>query len=201
MDKQEFLSELRRRLAWLPASETEGPIAFYAEGIDDRVEDGMSEREAVAALGGLEEIVREIERTIPVGTLVRERVRSSREGRGGLWTLLVVLGFPLWLPLLIAAGAVALSVYIVLWAVIVSLYAVLFALAVTGLTLLVYGLVRCFQLGLYPSLMVFGLGFFSLGLGILLFRPCTLLVKALLRLTKRFGPWLKGLIGKGGRKA
>ena len=51
MNKTEFLDALRHALGKLPSYEVEQSIAFYAEMIDDRIEDGMSEQEAVAALG------------------------------------------------------------------------------------------------------------------------------------------------------
>ena len=48
MNKTEFLDALRHALGKLPSYEVEQSIAFYAEMIDDRIEDGMSEQEAVA---------------------------------------------------------------------------------------------------------------------------------------------------------
>ena len=46
--------------------------------------------------------------------------------------LLLILGFPLWLPLLIAAFAIAFSLYAVLWAVTISLFAVFASLVISG---------------------------------------------------------------------
>ena len=201
MDKETFLHQLQRRLAYLPISETAKPIAFYAECIDDRMEDGMTEEEAVAALGSLDEIVREIEGSLPLGTVVRERVRADQAKRGGGWILLAVLGSPIWVPLLIAALAVVLGVYIALWGCLIGVYAVWGTLAFTGVVLLVYGAARCFTLGLYASFMVFGLACILLGGFLLLWRPCLSLAKLLWRLTRRFGRWLKTRILKGGRKA
>ena len=51
MRKQEFLDRLERLLACLPADQVAESKAFYAEVIDDRMEDGMTEEEAVAAMG------------------------------------------------------------------------------------------------------------------------------------------------------
>ena len=56
MNKTEFLDALRHALGKLPSYEVEQSIAFYAEMIDDRIEDGMSEQEAVAALGSVHAI-------------------------------------------------------------------------------------------------------------------------------------------------
>ena len=50
MTKKEFLARLRRGLAQLPPEEREERLAFYSEMIDDRMEEGLSEQEAVASL-------------------------------------------------------------------------------------------------------------------------------------------------------
>ena len=56
MNKQTFVEELRARLAALPEDEREKLIDYYGEMIDDRVEEGLSEEEAVAALGDAADI-------------------------------------------------------------------------------------------------------------------------------------------------
>ncbi len=59
MTKQDFLAALERALAKLPHAEAQQAIAFYDEAISDRVEDGMSENDAVASLGDVDEIARQ----------------------------------------------------------------------------------------------------------------------------------------------
>lgn len=51
MQKTEFLDRLRAALADLPAEELEKTLGYYAEMIEDRMEDGMDEEAAVAAMG------------------------------------------------------------------------------------------------------------------------------------------------------
>ena len=48
MNKQEFLDALRERLSGLPSREVEDRLGFYGEIIDDRIEEGISEHDAVA---------------------------------------------------------------------------------------------------------------------------------------------------------
>ena len=60
MNKTEFSDALRRALGKLPSYEVEQSIAFYEEMIADRMEDGMREEEAVAALGPVEAIAAQI---------------------------------------------------------------------------------------------------------------------------------------------
>jgi uncharacterized membrane protein len=47
MTKQEFLDRLAKKI---PKDEREERLAFYSEMIDDRMEEGMTEAEAVASI-------------------------------------------------------------------------------------------------------------------------------------------------------
>ena len=66
MNKTEFSDALRRALGKLPSYEVEQSIAFYLEMIDDRMEDGMSEADVVAALGPVGAIAAQIIAETPV---------------------------------------------------------------------------------------------------------------------------------------
>ena len=56
MNKHEFLAALRRELEGLPHGEAVERLNFYGEMIDDRMEEGMTEEAAVAAVGSVESI-------------------------------------------------------------------------------------------------------------------------------------------------
>ena len=60
MTKQEFLTALSDALRGLPQSDIDERVAFYAEMIDDRMEEGLSEQEAVAAVGSVPDIVLQV---------------------------------------------------------------------------------------------------------------------------------------------
>ena len=77
MNKEEFLNRLREALKGLPAAETEKSALYYAEILDDRMEDGMSEVEAVASLGAPEEVAENLKLELPLGTLVRSKMSGS----------------------------------------------------------------------------------------------------------------------------
>lgn len=49
MTKSDFLDLLREKISRLPEWEAAKTVVYYSEMIDDRIEDGMSEEEAVAA--------------------------------------------------------------------------------------------------------------------------------------------------------
>ena len=132
MNKQDFLMSLRRRLAGLPQEELDGRLEFYEEMIDDRVEEGVSEADAVAAIGTVESVAAQILSEVPLTRLVKHKLRPKHRLR--TWEcLLLAIGSPLWLSLGIAAVAVFLSVYAVLWSVLVSLWAVWVAFPVCAI--------------------------------------------------------------------
>ena len=72
MNKQTFLSELRSRLSGLPQEDIDGHIGLYEEMIDDRIEEGLPEEEAVADVGSIDEIVTQILADYPLSKLVKE---------------------------------------------------------------------------------------------------------------------------------
>lgn len=123
MMKSEFLSALESRLSGLPKEDVQKSIDYYSEIIDDRMEEGITEEEAVEAVGSVEEIASQILKDTPLVKLVKEKVRSNHTLKA--WEIiLLILGSPLWLPLLLTVVILILTVYVVLWVVILSLYAV-----------------------------------------------------------------------------
>lgn len=195
MNKQEFLARLEQALAGLPQEELAERLGFYGEMIDDRVEEGLTEEEAVAGLGPVEELAAQIVAETPITAIVREKVRS-RPLRA--WEiLLLILGFPLWFPLLIAAFAVLLSLYVCVWAVVLSLWAADLSLALGAVAGLAAGVPFFFAAGAAPGLTLIGGALLLAGLSIFLFFGCKALGKGALLLAKKFGLGLKALfLGK-----
>ena len=95
MNRQTFFYELRKGLSGIPSSDVEKTIDYYNEIIDDRIEEGLSESEAVATIGPVDQIVPQILADVPLPQLVRERLSRKRKLSG--WEIaLLILGFPLW---------------------------------------------------------------------------------------------------------
>ena len=122
MNTQEFINKLQARLRSIPAQEAKERISFYLEMIDDRIEEGLSEEEAVAGVGSIEEISEQI---------LSEYTKSGKAGKmgeekkfSGFEWAIIIIGSPIWLPLLIAAGVIVAAVYIVIWAVMLAIWAV-----------------------------------------------------------------------------
>ena len=196
MNKERFLAELRRQLSGLPQRELEERLSFYSEMIDDRMEDGIPEEEAVAEIGGVDSVREQIASEIPLTALVREKVRPGR--RLKVWEIvLLVLGAPLWLPLLIAAAAVILAVYLVLWAAAVCVYAADLSLAACAVAGFAGGFLYLKNGNPAGALFSLGAGLTCAGLAILLFFASTGISKAILRLTRRALLGIKtSIIGK-----
>lgn len=192
MSKQEFLAELRKALSGLPQGDVEGRLTFYGEMIDDRMEEGITEEEAVSAIGPVDEVAAQIIGEIPLTKLVKERVRPKRALRG--WEIvLLALGSPLWLSLLVALFSVILAVYLVVWAVIVCLWAMEFALAGCALSGAVSAVIHVVQGNGFIGLAAFGAGMCCAGLAIFLFFGCKEATKGTLLLTKKLALGTKSL--------
>ena len=66
MNKQEFLEQLRSRLSGVPAGDVDERLDFYSEMIDDSIEEGLSEEEAVSQVGTVNDVARQIIGEIPL---------------------------------------------------------------------------------------------------------------------------------------
>lgn len=133
MTRDEFLNRLGELLACLPADQVEETKQFYAEAIADRVEDGMSEEEAVAAMGAPGEVAEATLDNLPA--VPRAIARTRRRSTVLLWVLTIV-GSPVWVPLLIAFVIVALSIYFCIWVLAFCVWVIAAALGAVGATAL-----------------------------------------------------------------
>ena len=184
MNKREFLDGLRVRLAGLSTEELEASLEFYAEAIDDRVESGLSEEEAVAEIGSLGEVSGQILSELSLPKLIRTRVASR--GKWRVWqVVLLALGAPIWLPLLLAVLVCVLAGYVVLWAMVLSLSAValsLAAVAVAGLVSMTQALLMGNQAS---AAMSTGIALMGAGGAMLLFPSLGCAARRCLRLSER----------------
>ena len=132
MCKAEVVALLREKLCGLPEKDIEERVGFYAEMIDDRMEEGLTEAVAVADMGDVEDVVSQILAETPLARLVKEKIKPKRRLRA--WEIvLLALGSPIWLALLISVFAVVLSLYVSTWAVVVSLWACFASFAASAL--------------------------------------------------------------------
>ena len=195
MGKQEFLDALRAGLAGLPQEDIEERISFYAEMIDDRMEEGLTEEEAVAQIGSVEEITQQIVAETPLTRLVKERVKPKR--RLQVWEIiLLVVGSPVWFSLLIALLSVLFSVYVVLWSLILSLWAVELSFALSAVACIPAGIYLIFTGQVPTGLALIGAGVALAGLSIALFFVCRAATHGGMKLTAKIALWIKSLVIK-----
>ena len=190
MSKQEFLTRLRKGLSGLPQDDIEERLAFYSEMIDDRMEEGLSEEDAVCAIGNIDELISQIIADIPITKLVKEKITPRKKLQA--WEiLLLVLGSPIWLSLGIAAFAVGISVYAVLWSLIISLWTVFASIVACAAG----GVLSCVALTMGGNgaigVAMLAAGIVCTGLSIFMFYGCKAATNGTVILTKKIAIGIK----------
>lgn len=190
MSKQEFLVQLRKGLSGLPQEDIEERLTFYSEMIDDRMEEGIAEEDAVSRIGSVDTIISQIKADIPLAKLVREKMTPKKYVK--TWEIvLLVVGSPIWLSLLLAAFAVMLSLYASLWSVVISLWAVFGSLIGCAFGGVVAGIVIACSGNALSGIAMLAAGIVCAGLSIFMFYGCKAATKGILILTKKFAIWIK----------
>ena len=162
MDKRTFLQNLQKRLKGLPEEDLQRTLDYYREMIEDRMEEGLSEEEAVANIGSVEEIAEPLLPKTP-----KKKMKA--------WEIvLLILGFPVWFPLLVSAAAVVFSLVVTIYSVDVSLGACCLG-GVLGAG------VYLTQLHFAGAAFLFGAGLACGGLSILCFMGSNALVRLCFR--------------------
>lgn len=183
MKKHEFLAALEKGLSGLPEAEIAARVAFFGEMIDDRMEEGLSEEEAVAAMGAPDELAAQIVKEMPLGTLIKEKIKPRR--RLEAWEIvLLVVGAPLWISLLVSLISGIVSLYASLWSGIVSLWAAFGATVASAVGGVLASLPLFFVEDPVKGLFLLGSGLAAAGVSILLFYAAISLTKGLVWLTK-----------------
>ena len=152
MSKNEFLQILTQGLRDMPAPQRQAVLAHYTEAIDDRVEEGLSEEQAVADLGPMSQILATLLAETPP---TPQRSKEDRVVRQVLTILLAV----------------------VVWSNLVGLWIAAVSTAIGGVAALVRGIFTWVHYGNGGGMMVTGAGLFVLGLGIAMIVGCTVLDK------------------------
>ena len=195
MRKQELLDKLKASLWAMPEADRQRSADYYGEMIDDRMEDGLSEEEAVAAIGSLDEIVKQIlsESPRPPATVHKEQKQQKR-GLEPWMIVLLVLGSPLWIPLVASAVATVVSIYVSLWSVVIVLYVVAVAVGVAAVGCIIGSF---FMIGRTATLAVaWGAALLCAGLAILLFLLGNLAAKGMVELTKLCWQGVKSIFNR-----
>lgn len=166
MTKKEFIDEIRSLLKNLPKCELEERLSFYIELIDDSIEDGLSEEEAINKIGGTQEVALQI--ASEISQPIDEKTKSKPKKRINGFTLsLIIIGSPIWIALLACVFAVAVSLFASVWCVIACLWGVVATLFGVGLGGIVSGVAHFIAGYGISSLSLIGTGVLSSGLFII----------------------------------
>lgn len=166
MNKQEYLESIRSRISAIPADDVNRFMDYYSEMIDDRVEDGLSEEEAVADMGSPDAAVEQILEDMPLTKLVKEKIKPKHELKA--WeVVLIVLGSPVWIPLLITALVLLLTLWIVAFALLISFYAVVLSFVAAGIGGLICAIPLFIANSPYTAVLMLGAALIGIGIAIL----------------------------------
>lgn len=180
MNKKEFLAVLRKGIGCLSYEEQDKWLDFYSEMIDDRLEDGLTEEDAVAAIGAVEAVIEQI--------LVQSQPEKKQKVKRELKTwqvILLIVGAPLWFSLLIAVVSIVFSVLVTVWSVVISFYATAVSLAAVGVAGVMLPLILVPTGKITVALFCLGAGLFCLGMGIIWFVGTNYLAKGAVWLCKK----------------
>ena len=161
INRKKIFNELNSLLKQLPKKERNKTITYYNELINDYIEDGLSEKEAILKLGDIKSIANEI-------LLDNEKnLNNSTSLRTNIWIIvLLVLGFPICGSLLLVGAILVIVFYIVLYCPILVL--AFFTLTLLGTSIVcVVATPFVIMENLAYSLFQLGVGISLLGLAII----------------------------------
>ena len=184
MTKKEFLEELKNGLCGLPKEDIKRSIEFYSEMIDDRIEDGKSEEEAVSDIGSVKEVISQILSEIPMSRFIKEKVRPKRKMRA--WEIvLLALGSPIWVSVIASLFAVVVAVYASIGSVVIALWSIFAALAGGTVGGIGSGVIFICTDNLLPGIAMIGASLVCAGLSVFMFFGCVASTKGMAILTKK----------------
>lgn len=189
MNRQQFLAAIEKKLEGMPGDDVRSSIDYYEEMLNDRIDEGMTEEDAIKDMGSVDDITAQILAEQPLALVIRDNIKEKIKPSRALkvWEIvLIVLGSPLWICLLAAGVAIAaalavvvLAVYVTLWCAVVTLWCAVLTLALGALVGIGWGIAAIFTGKPMLALLVIGGGLVCGGLGILMFFLALLAAKGL----------------------
>lgn len=199
MRKQDFIKELRLNLSFLPKEEIEDRISFYSELIDDKIEEGVKEEDAIKSIGSIDEIIDQIIDEMPLSKIAKDKIKPKRK-LSGLEIALIIVGSPIWLSLLLSLIAVLFSLYIIGWSIVISIWAILISLIAVLVAGIVLTIISLFSNIYIVALSYLGATLVILGLTILMHYVCKIITRLYIKLTKLIVLSIKKKMLKRGEK-
>ncbi len=182
MTKREFLDALASGLSGLSKKELEERLCFYDELIDDKIEEGLSEENAVLSIGPVDKIIEEFYQSNK-----NEKAQKKKKRKLKAWHIAVIaVGSPIWAPLLISAIAVIASLYVSLWAIVVSVWSVFASLAASSLWGIALSVIDMIGGDVLVGVALIGASLVCAGLSVFVFIGCMKLTKLSIKILLKF---------------
>ena len=205
MNKQEFIEELRAKLSKIPNIDIEEHLRFYEEMISDRMEDGLSEEEAIRGIGSIDEIYLQISQDAPKSHLSLDKTKQKAESHRRKKIIILSSTAIIWAPILIALAASALaiavsivaaviSLFVTLWALVASVWAIFAAFALSAPAAVLIAILNVFSGNILPGIAFLGVAMVVAGLAIFAFFGSLYATKGSAVLTKNIVYGIKKLI-------
>ncbi len=176
MNRADFLKELRKGLSGLPKQDIEERLSFYGEMIDDRMEEGLSEEEAIRAIGSADTIAAQaIADASPAKTAAAEK-NASQKSSGRI--VLLLLASPLLLAFALTALSLIIAFYAVLWSLVLSLWAIFVSLIGAAVGAFAAGIIVCSRGRLMAGIAFISASSVLAGLAIFTYYLCKAATKA-----------------------
>jgi len=195
MNKMEFLAALKGRLDGLSPNDVNKSLEFYAEMIDDRVEEGLTEEQAVMEIGSPIDVADKIIAEMPIATVIKSKIKNRGKLSGWMIALLAILS-PVIFSLFLAFSITYITVIAVIWSLFVMLVGIIIGFIVGGLGGVVVSIIQAVA-GTSPSfLFTLSASLMLMGLGLLLMLTVKSAYKGTAFLTSRTAKFIKSLIVK-----
>ena len=178
MTKQEFLGKIQNGIKGVPKKDIDKHLQYYSEMIDDRIEDGMDEADAVSAAGDVDAIVKDILQEKSDNHFAKKIKGLFSENKGFSCIKPVLKTSLCWVC--------KAFVVVVLSLAIIGLYVASVSLGGAGLMGLGASTVLLLKgVAWVQSLVMLGASLLSMGISVLLFILANCCVKASIKLLKR----------------
>lgn len=179
MKKPEFMELLRRELAVLPQGELDKHVNYYEELLNDMMDDGMSEEEALARLGDPVQLAKQILANIPNPPKPIMPPQKANVKKVSAWmAVAIVVGAPVWIVLLAAFLAVLAAVVVAVFAVVLAAVGLVAGLLFGGIALIFAAFLTVGSTAASSAMMVGG-GLLCIGCSILATFAVIALVKGI----------------------
>lgn len=190
MNRNQFIDKLAKKLSNLSEQELKQTIDYYYEIISDKINDGMTEDEAIDSLGSIDEIASSI---LSDNFILKNDKASNKNKKENNWKGITIGATAIiWIPILIVLIGAAIGIYVSLWAIVISFGATSLATGI-GTLVSILGIIDICTGAVGSGLTWISMGIGSLGLCFIFYTITIYSGKFMIYITKKiFTPKKRG---------